>query len=93
MRDRLMTRTTQPKHTETRKSLRGTGVSAKGVFRFSVPYFLCVLALNVLVSPFARLVALYSSKSPLEAVNSEEIADNKRIGSEISQTNSNNPEQ
>ena len=35
----------------------------------------------------ARLVSLYSAKSPLEAVNSEEIADNKRIGSEISQTN------
>ena len=28
----------------------------------------------------ARLVSLYSSKSPLEPVNSEEIADNKRIG-------------
>jgi hypothetical protein len=41
----------------------------------------------------ARLVSLYSSKSPLEAVSSEEIADNKRTGSEISQTNSNNPEQ
>ena len=41
----------------------------------------------------ARLVSLYSSKSPLEAVNREEIADNKRIGSEISQTDSNNPEQ
>jgi hypothetical protein len=35
----------------------------------------------------ARLVSLYSAKSPLEAVNSEEIADNKRIGLEISQTN------
>jgi hypothetical protein len=31
----------------------------------------------------ARLVSLYSSKSALEAVNSGEIADNKRIGSEI----------
>jgi hypothetical protein len=41
----------------------------------------------------ARLVALYSSKSPREAVNSEEIADNKRIGSEISKTNSNDSEQ
>jgi hypothetical protein len=40
----------------------------------------------------ARLVSLYSSKSPLEAVNSE-IAGNKRIGSEISQTNSKNPEE
>ena len=41
----------------------------------------------------ARLVSLYSSKSVLEAVSSQEIADNKRIESEISQTNSNNPEQ
>ena len=40
----------------------------------------------------ARLVSLYSSKSPLEAINTEEIADNKRTGSEISQTNSNGPE-
>ena len=52
MRNRLMTRTTQPKHRETRTSLRGTDVSAKGVFRFSVAYFLCVLILNILVSPF-----------------------------------------
>ena len=42
----------QPKHRETRTSLRGTDVSAKGVFRFSVAYFLCVLILNILVSPF-----------------------------------------
>ncbi|HYY27107.1 MAG TPA: ion channel [Chthoniobacterales bacterium] len=35
----------------------------------------------------ARLVSLYSSKGPREAVNSEEITDNKRTGSEISQTN------
>lgn len=47
-----MTRTTQPKRRETRTSLRGTDVSAKGVFRFSVAYFLCVLILNILVSPF-----------------------------------------
>ena len=41
----------------------------------------------------ARLVALYSSRSRFEAVNREEIADNKRIGSELSQADSNNPEQ
>jgi hypothetical protein len=52
MRNRLITRTTQPEHRETRTSLRGTDVSAKGVFRFSVAYFLCVLILNILVSPF-----------------------------------------
>ena len=40
----------------------------------------------------ARLVSLYSSKSPLEAVNGEKIADKKRIGSGNSQTSSNNPE-
>jgi hypothetical protein len=174
-------------HRETRTSLRGTDFSAKGVFRFSVAYFLGALILNILVSPFvdqfrggflvetalmtlvflsalltiggrlrtlvgtvlvapalvgewlsywrpelplsvmisgggvlflgfgdiiplsgvarmlamveavfgmfyvtlliARLVSLYSAKSPIEAVNSEEIADNKRIGLEISQTN------
>jgi Ion channel len=52
MRNRLITRTTQPKYRETRKSLRGTDVSAKGVFRFSVAYFLGILILNILVSPF-----------------------------------------
>ena len=52
MRNRLMTRTTQPTHRETGTSLRGTDVSAKGVFRFSVAYFLCALILNILVSPF-----------------------------------------
>jgi len=39
----------------------------------------------------ARLVSLYSSKSPLEIANREEILDKKRIGSENSQTTSNNP--
>ena len=52
MHNPLMTRATQPKRRETRISLRGTDVSAKGVFRFSVAYFLCVLILNILVSPF-----------------------------------------
>jgi hypothetical protein len=41
----------------------------------------------------ARLVSLYSSKSPLEAVNGEKIAGKKRIRSENSQTSSNNPEE
>ena len=39
-------------HRETQTSLRGTDVSAKGVFRFSVAYFLGLLILNILVSPF-----------------------------------------
>jgi hypothetical protein len=52
MRNRL-TRTTEAKHGDTRLRLRGTEVSAKGVFRFSVPYFLCILILNILISPFA----------------------------------------
>ena len=52
MRNRFMTQSMQPKHRKIRTSLRGTDVSAKGVFRFSVPYFLCVLILNILVSPF-----------------------------------------
>jgi hypothetical protein len=43
---------TEPKHRETRIRLRGTDLSAKGVFRFSVPYFLFVLILNILISPF-----------------------------------------
>jgi voltage-gated potassium channel len=30
----------------------------------------------------ARLVSLYSSKTPLEAVNGEQIANKKRIGSQ-----------
>ena len=37
----------------------------------------------------ARLVSLYSSKSPLEAVDSEKIVDNKRNGSENSEKSSN----
>ena len=41
----------------------------------------------------ARLVSLYSSKSPLEIANREEILDKKRIGSENSQTTSNNSEE
>jgi hypothetical protein len=41
----------------------------------------------------ARLVSLYSSKSPLEVANREEIVDKKRIGSENSPTKSNNPEE
>jgi hypothetical protein len=41
----------------------------------------------------ARLVSLYSSKSPLEVANREEILDKKRIGSESSQTTSNNPKE
>ena len=44
--------TTQPQHGETRANLRGTNPAAKGVFRFSVVYFLCALVLNILVSPF-----------------------------------------
>jgi Ion channel len=44
--------TTQPQHGETRANLRGTNFAAKGVFRFSVVYFLCALVLNILVSPF-----------------------------------------
>ena len=41
----------------------------------------------------ARLVSLYSSKSPLEITNREEILDKKRIESENSQTTSNNLEE
>lgn len=41
-----------PKRRETRTILRGTESSAKGLFRFSVPYFLCMLILNMVVSPF-----------------------------------------
>ena len=41
----------------------------------------------------ARLVSLYSSKSPLEIANREKILDKKRIGSENSQTTSNNSEE
>ena len=37
----------------------------------------------------ARLVSLYSSENPLEAVNGEKIADKKRIGSENSQKSNN----
>jgi len=41
----------------------------------------------------ARLVSLYTSKSPVEVANREEIVDKERIGSENSQTSSNNPEE
>ena len=42
----------------------------------------------------ARLVSLYSFKSPVEVANREEkIVDKKRIGSENSQTSSNDPEE
>lgn len=41
----------------------------------------------------ARLVSLYSFKSPLEVANREEILDKKRIGSENSQTTGNNPKE
>jgi hypothetical protein len=41
----------------------------------------------------ARLVSVYSSKSPPEAVNSEQIEDKKRIASQNSQTSSNTPEE
>jgi len=40
----------------------------------------------------ARLVSLYSVNAPLDAVNSEEIANNKTIGPENSKTTSNNLE-
>jgi hypothetical protein len=39
----------------------------------------------------ARLVSLYSSGKPLEAANHGEIADQKRIGPDNSQTSGNNP--
>jgi voltage-gated potassium channel len=41
----------------------------------------------------ARLVALYSSKRPLEVANREEIINKKRIGSDNSQASSNTPEE
>ena len=41
----------------------------------------------------ARLVSLYSSRSPLEVANREEILDKKGIGAENSQTTSNNPKE
>jgi voltage-gated potassium channel len=41
----------------------------------------------------ARLVALYSSKRPLEVANREEIVNKKRIGSDNSQASSNTPEE
>ena len=41
----------------------------------------------------ARLVSVYSSKSPPEAVNSEQIEDKKRIASQNSQTSSNTAEE
>src|SRR5260370_14964152 len=43
---------TQPQHGETRANLQGTRFATKGVFRFSVVYFLCALVLNMVVSPF-----------------------------------------
>ena len=49
----LMSEIAQPKHGITHANLRGTASAAKGVFRFSVVYFLCALVLNILVSPFA----------------------------------------
>src|SRR6516165_1939929 len=52
MRNGPMSRITQPKHGATHTSLRGTTFAAKGVFRFSVVYFLCALVLYMLVSPF-----------------------------------------
>jgi len=52
MRNGPMSRITQPKHGATHTSLRGTAFAAKGVFRFSVVYFLCALVLYMLVSPF-----------------------------------------
>jgi Ion channel len=41
------------KHGITHTNLRGTAWAAKGVFRFSVVYFLCALVLQMLVAPFA----------------------------------------
>jgi voltage-gated potassium channel len=41
----------------------------------------------------ARLVSLYSFRSPLEVANREEILDERRIGSENSQTTSNNSDE
>src|SRR5258708_2849906 len=43
---------TQPQHGEKRANLQGTRFATKGVFRFSVFYFLCALVLNMVVSPF-----------------------------------------
>src|SRR5258708_38338504 len=43
---------TQPQHGEKRANLQGTRFATKGVFRFSVVYFLCALGLNMVVSPF-----------------------------------------
>src|SRR5258708_15464922 len=43
---------TQPQHGEKRANLQGTRFATKGVFRFSVVYFLCALVLNMVVSPF-----------------------------------------
>jgi hypothetical protein len=41
----------------------------------------------------ARLVSLYSSKSPIKVANREKIIDKKRIGSEKSQVSSDTPEE
>jgi hypothetical protein len=41
----------------------------------------------------ARLVSLYSSKSPVEVANHEEMLDKKRTGSENSPTTSNDPKE
>jgi hypothetical protein len=47
-----MPRTTQPKHLEAHARLKETQKRPKPVFRFSVGYFLGVLILNILISPF-----------------------------------------
>src|SRR5260221_10615034 len=43
---------TQPQHGEKRANLQGTRFATKGVFRFSVVYFLCGWVLNWVVSAF-----------------------------------------
>ena len=48
----LMPRTTQPKDVETHTSPRGTQITPKRFFRFSVAYFLGELVLNILVSAY-----------------------------------------
>ena len=51
-----------------------------------------VLGMFYVTLLIARLVSLYSSKGPLEAVKSEEIANKKRIGTGNSEASSNNLE-
>src|SRR5258708_27385815 len=51
-RSSFMPDATQPQHGEKRANLQGTRFATKGVFRFSVVYFLCALVLNMVVSPF-----------------------------------------